>query len=270
MDPEVIKIGTEVGKAALTQTSFYNDAIQPVAVQTGKALETLGKTVNMALSPLSATIWGYEKIRDFLTKKLEEKLANVEIENIQTPKANVAVPIIEGLRNVSEDEDLQELYANLLANAMNKKSAHGILPSFGEIVRQLTSDEAKLLNLFSRPNLLFPIVQIRLSNPSKEDNKGWQIYQTNVSILGSRAGCTYPKQTPMYLDNLSRLGLINVTYLEWYTAENAYDEILEDVAIKQFKLTAETELHKKVDFGKGHVSLTVFGKNFCNACKVNG
>ena len=270
MDPEVIEIGAEVGKVALTQTTFYKDALQPVAVQTGKALETLGKTVNMALSPLAATVWGYEAIKNYLIKKLEEKLANVEVENIQTPKANVAVPIIEGLRNVSEDEDLQEMYANLLANAMNKKCAHGILPSFGEIIKQLTSDEAKLLNLFFQPHQRFPIVEIRLSDIDNAANKGWQVHKTNISVLGNRAGCTYPDQTPMYLDNLNRLGLINISYLEWYTDEKAYDEILENTSIKHFIVIAETEHHKKVDFGKGHANLTVFGRNFCNACRVNG
>lgn len=121
MDPESLKAGLEISKQMLSETTLYQDALQPGAKQVGRALETVGKAVNVALAPLSAIVWGYEKICNHLEQKLEQKLANVPAEDIQTPKANVAVPIIEGMRNVSEDENLQELYANLLANAMNKK-----------------------------------------------------------------------------------------------------------------------------------------------------
>ena len=270
MDPELIKASVEVGKKALSETTIYEDAFQPLAKQTGKALETVGKAINMALSPLAATIWGYEKISYYLSQKLEQKLANVPAEDIQTPKANVAVPIIEGMRNVSEDENLQELYANLLANAMNKKYAHGVLPSFAEIIKNLTSDEAKLLSLFATPNQLFPIIQVRSANLSQDNTViSWNVSYNHLSVFGSKANCEYPDQTPMYLENLSRLGLVDISYLEKYTKEDAYDELLNDLFTKSLKTKIESTPGKKAEFAKGVVELSVFGKKFCEACKVN-
>lgn len=271
MDPELIKAGVEVGKKALSETTIYEDAFQPLAKQTGKALETVGKAVNMALSPLAATVWGYEKISYYLSQKLKQKLANVPAEDIQTPKANVAVPIIEGMRNVSEDENLQELYANLLANAMNKKYAHGVLPSFGEIVKNLTSDEAKLLFLLARPDQIFPVIQVRKTNlaDDKKTVEGWTIFYNHLSLLGKKANCEYPLQTPMYLENLIRLRLINISYTEYYTKADAYDEVLNDPFTKELQTQIESMPNKQCEFAQGYAELSVFGKKFCEACKIN-
>jgi hypothetical protein len=37
-------------------------------------------------------IWGYDKIRDFISTTVAERLKNVPPENIVTPKPNVAGP----------------------------------------------------------------------------------------------------------------------------------------------------------------------------------
>lgn len=271
MDPESLKAGLEISKQMLSETTLYQDALQPGAKQVGRALETVGKAVNVALAPLSAIVWGYEKICNHLEQKLEQKLANVPAEDIQTPKANVAVPIIEGMRNVSEDKNLQELYANLLANAMNKKYAHGVLPSFGEIVKNLTSDEAKILLLLTTPGKIFPIVQVRNAHLSKDNVvESWTIFYNHLSLLGKKANCEYPHQTPVYLENLSRLRLIDISYTEYYTSEGAYDELLNDSFTKELQAKIESVPNKKCEFAKGYTELSVFGKKFCEACKVNG
>lgn len=39
------------------EVSIYQDAIQPVAKETGKALGTVGRAVNAALLPIRALVW---------------------------------------------------------------------------------------------------------------------------------------------------------------------------------------------------------------------
>ncbi|MEI8673867.1 hypothetical protein P4S52_20695 [Vibrio sp. SA48] len=63
---------------------IYQDAVQPLAKQTGKALETVGRTVNAALMPLRGVVWGMEQLEDFVNTKLSSKLKNVPVENIVT------------------------------------------------------------------------------------------------------------------------------------------------------------------------------------------
>lgn len=100
----------------------YQDTLQPAAKQIGQSLETVKKTVNIALAPIKALVWGYEKIEEFITTRLSEKLKNVPEENITTPKPEVAGPAVEALRYSGHNPNLRELYANLLANAMDKST----------------------------------------------------------------------------------------------------------------------------------------------------
>ena len=39
---------------------IYDDAVKPLAKETGKALGTVGKAVNVALEPLAGLVWGYD------------------------------------------------------------------------------------------------------------------------------------------------------------------------------------------------------------------
>ena len=108
----------------------YQDTLQPAAKQVGQSLETITKTVNIALAPIKALVWGYEQIETFITCRVSEKLKDVPPENITTPKPEVAGPAIEALRFSGYNPNLRELYANLLANAMDKSTIHLAHPGF--------------------------------------------------------------------------------------------------------------------------------------------
>ncbi|MCG8333899.1 MAG: DUF4393 domain-containing protein, partial [Proteobacteria bacterium] len=131
---ELVKSGVEIVK------TIYGDALQPIAKETGKALGTLGKTINTALSPLRGLVWSWEQIEGFVSKTVEEKLQNRKVpkERITTPDPDVAVPALEALRY----SKLRENFALLLATSMDSSVAEAAHPSFVEILKQLTSDEA--------------------------------------------------------------------------------------------------------------------------------
>ena len=59
----------------------YQDTLQPSAKQIGQSLETVTKVVNIALSPIKALVWGYDKIEEFITTSVSEKLKNIPEEN---------------------------------------------------------------------------------------------------------------------------------------------------------------------------------------------
>lgn len=63
-------------KEIVEAVPVYQDAIQPGAKQVGKALETVGKAVNLALEPIVGLVWGYDCIKELVTNRLAEKLRN--------------------------------------------------------------------------------------------------------------------------------------------------------------------------------------------------
>lgn len=88
----IIKQTIDSATALTKAVPIYQDAVQPLAKETGKALGTIGKAVNVALAPISLVVWGYDQMSDFLETKVSEKLENVPEDRISTPPPNVAGP----------------------------------------------------------------------------------------------------------------------------------------------------------------------------------
>ena len=73
---------------------IYDDLFHPTAIIVGDRLQGATK---IALSPLSAMIWGYDQISQYIEEKVSEyfKKKNIKEEEISTPDPSIAVPIIE-------------------------------------------------------------------------------------------------------------------------------------------------------------------------------
>lgn len=185
---------------------IYDDAIQPAAKQIGKSLETVTKLVNIALLPLKGVVWGYDQIESWINTRVAEKLKNVDADKIVTPNLQIAGPAVEALKYAGQDENLRELFANLLATAMNKETLKKAHPGYVDIIKNLVSDEASLLKLFINTDLVeYYIVEVESAN----EHVIYMFYQSKpvrqtIEELG------YPEMIPSYFDNLVRLGLLEI------------------------------------------------------------
>ena len=240
----------------------YQDVAQPAAQEVGKALHTVARTVHIALAPVSALVWGYDQIREFVSSKVSERLKNIPPEDIVSPKPNVAGPALEALRYTGHEESLSELYANLLASSMNKNVAVGAHPAFVDIIKQLTSDEAKLLKLFAvgRP---LPLLDIAVQTTGEN---GARTIVTNYSTLGEEAGCEFPNMTPAYINNLCRLGLGEVPIFGHYTLPGIYDQLEASPTVVNIKRQLDAIPNQKAKITRKMISVTDLGKQFAKIC----
>lgn len=251
----------------IKEVPVYEDAIQPFAKEAGKALQTVGRSVNAALLPVRGLVWGLEKIEDFVHSKVSKKLANTPVENICTPDLAVAGPALESLRYTGHKESLSELYANLLASAMDIETAKTAHPGFVEIIRNMSADEAKLLEYIIEEDVvpILDIIQVMANG-----NGELKIHEL-VSTLGSDAGCEHRDLTPSYLVNLERLGLIEIRKDGHLTKSDAYDRIINDPPVKDVIVQLNTFGGEqfKGDFKRYYARGTVFGKQFNRACVIS-
>jgi hypothetical protein len=243
----------------------YQDAIQPLAKETGKALGTVGRAVNAALMPIRGLVWGIEQIEVFIQCKLAEKLKNVSPEDIQTPDPAVAGPAIESLRFTGHKEDIAELYANLLATSMNKSTARSAHPGFVGIIRNLSGDEARILSFMAKVHVI-PVVDIR---KAKSGDSSWMTVRPYVSTIEHDAGCEHRDLTATYIKNLERLGLIDIPPLGHLTPEEIYDRILNDPPVKKIEDDLNALEGYKASFKKYYVRLSELGELFVAACVDN-
>lgn len=257
---DVIEATTGLVKAI----PVYEDAVQPAAKQVGKALETVTKAVNVALAPVSLLVWGYDKIQGFIDNSVAKKLENIPEERIQTPDPHVAGPALESLKYTGENESLREMFANLIANSMDSETAKKSHPAFVDIIKSMTSDEAKILKVFI-PNIYKPIMDVKLK--IKTGDKGEHNLLDNYSAIGKEAGCEHLDLVPNYIDNLCRLGLLTMPSGRYLIGKNAYDILIGTDEYKAFKEKYETE-HTTTREIKKYIELTNLGSQFREACLV--
>src|SRR5687768_5912365 len=172
-------------KGIVEAVPVYQDAVQPAAKEIGKALQTVGKAVNVALAPLSVLVWGYERISDYVAKRVTEKLADTPADQIVSPSPLIAGPAMEALRFAGEEPDLREMYATLLASAMDRRTASRAHPAFVEIIKQLSATEGRILIALWRDGLGRPVVDVYAFDEGSQVE--WQLAR-NLSSLPDEVG----------------------------------------------------------------------------------
>lgn len=270
VDENKIRDAVDAVTGVVKAVPVYQDVVQPAAQEVGKALQTVSKTIHVALAPVSALVWGYDQIKEFVSTKVSERLKNVPPENIVTPKPNVAGPILESLRYTGHESSLSDLYANLLAASMDKATAQGAHPAFVEIIKQLTPDEAKMVGLFTNQGLSFPLIDVRkeFKNQTPETSGGFDVL-VNHSLLGVMAKCEFPSLTPTYIDNLCRLGLAEIPSMFIYTSKGLYEQLENATEIKSIKSQIEMDQLYVCKIERKGLRVTELGKQFARVCVTN-
>ena len=229
----------------------YQDLVQPAAKELGTALQTVAKTVHIALAPVSALVWGYDQIRDWVQKAVTEKLKDVPPEEITPPRVAVAAPTIEALRFAADEPILRELYANLLATSMTSMKRSKAHPAFVDIIKQLEVIDVHVLNYIYQS-----YVQERHERmESWSDHPRLKDYQPSpitISVRDSDIKESLAIDESDYMtsiDNLIRLRCVTPY------AEN------DDVDTGDFFVQTFTLFH---NYDK--ICMTPFGVNFVEAC----
>jgi hypothetical protein len=237
----------------------YEDVVQPAAKEIGTALQTVAKTVHIALAPISGLVWGYDQVKEFVATSVAKRLDKTPKEKIITPMPQIAGPALEALRYAGHEESLREMYAKLLATAMDADKAKIAHPGFVEVIRQLTADEAKICH-FLKGDIYFPLISIQTIFDG-----GVRDHVKHFSLIGNDAGCIIPNLTQQYLGNLCRLGLAEILSGTHMTDETVYERLNTYPPIAE-ELERLKKGKKKFEVIKEVLSVTNFGLRFFEAC----
>lgn len=242
----------------------YADAAKPIVKPTGELIGLVPRAVKAALSPLEKWVLQKEYNIAETKKLLEDKLKDVSPENIQPPEAHIAVPAIQYISYCMDNDELRDMYANLLANSMNKVVKNGVHPGFVEIIKQLSPDEAKLLRYLS----IHPVVPTITLRRENKNHEGIDVVK-NFSNIGELSGCENPFNVCMYFNNLVRLGVLkDFQGLSSLTQKSLYDPLKnhEYIIKRQNQVKKASDQYNNAQIEESYVSLTDYGVAFCNIC----
>ena len=232
-----------------------------------KAGQTMAKTLNVLLTPFSGLVWGYERVEEYLRAALAERLQDVPEERLVPPPINVAGSAIDAMRFTGDVDELREMFANLVAWSMDSETASDAHPSFVEIIKQLSADEARIMRFLgerwvSYGVITYPVVHLR--RDEKERPGAFFLVMRNFSDLGEKAKCQDPNGIQVYLDNLCRLELCRLqgnalASGERYSSLESHEfpkQVMENIDKDKYNARIERD----------HILITEYGFAFIKAC----
>lgn len=134
-------IATEVAKQIPVKDA-YDDALKPGARQMGTLVEDLTKVILLGLAPVQLAAALQDRYRAFLDRSVRR----IPEADRVLPAPQILGPVLEGIKYEPEDSPISEMFSQLLSSSMDRGRVQDAHPAFSQIVRQLSQDEAVLLN----------------------------------------------------------------------------------------------------------------------------
>lgn len=237
----------------------YEDVVHPSAKSIGNTLSLVPRTVGVWLGKWEKWVINGEESIKLTASAVQEKASKIPEEKLTEPESYVAIPAIQQLSYCYDSEELREMYANLLVSSMNTDTKYQVHPSFVDIIKQLTPDEAKLLKKLSKGDV-FPLIDVQMNLPAG----GFKPIVHNFTNV-SEDVCDCPSNVFAYLDNFERLKLIDIKNDEFLTNDDFYKPLENHPSIQKImsQHLPEGYSHK---IKHGLFRLTAFGKEFIKIC----
>lgn len=258
-----------------TINKTYDDVAHPAASEVGKFIGRIPRAINAALSGVDKWILQKEYNLSETEKLLARKMENADPKSIVSPQPYVVIPALQSISYCFNNEELRNLYANLLANSMTSSNKDNVHPAFVEIIKQFSPHDALVLKEIHNRTSELPIPCAKLSIVLKIKGIRFtgqpiprKIYSDVITDL-CQHHLTH-KQLSVSLENLNRLGLITFSDAS-LEDDSLYDFVktsyLYGVVCSDFdSLKGTDEEPEFIDIDKSCFFLTDFGELFCDIC----
>lgn len=259
-----------------------------------KPAETLGSAWDYAFGWVNYAAARKQAIRekehqDFLLT-IGDNISSIPDENIQEPKLSLIGPALESTKYYIDEDELRELFINLISRSMDNRYNDDVNHAFVEIIKQLSPIDAYILKRINTLSLPVAKYNLPLSNGSIPLSDYYLIDDIFTE-----------KQLSISLTNLKRLGLIEMpegrsltdeslysqfltnNVHEYYSSNNPISNLNKRVDLKLPMLNfdrqrtyiamgihgddiKELSNYKGIDIDKSYVKLNNFGLSFYNIC----
>jgi hypothetical protein len=256
-----VNLINEIIQAPELLKEIYGDLAKPGVSQIGKALSTVVGLGNTILWPVALL---NEKAKISLENNLNkyrERLKDIPEENIVEVTPEIGVPIAEKLAYVS-NEELSDMYVELLVKASSIDLASQAHPSFVNAINNFSPDEAILLNAMKFAGDI-PFIEVKLTVIGK--NEFTSLAPIFINIKNTGKSLTFPQNLGAYISNFEGLGILQVRKDIFIIGDNLY-EPLEKLAKSLYQSIANQALDRRMTFDRGKIEITPFGKMLIAAC----
>lgn len=212
--------------------------------------------------------------------KYQMKLDELDVENIGTIPPEIGVPILEELTRIT-NEELTEMYINLLVNASTVEKSRYAHPSFLNVLKSISADEAKIISYFIMGNEQKLPIYLRYERISSA--YAAVPLTDNINNIKSLVNLEFPDNNNFYMRNLVSLGILepkDIFYRfqeeQYNVLENSIGKLKEEVneimnqMIDQEIASSGYTIAKTFELSKiwGHFTVTEYGKEFFKSITI--
>lgn len=193
--------------------------------------------------------------------ELQQRINAIPAENITQPRLSVIGPVMDNLRYNLDEEQIREMYTNILVSEIDNRQQDKVLPAFSEIIKQISKDDALLirsLKEIGKKNI--PLCFTRVQFEGKDGYLDLDIIVVD-NTKKDFSHTIMPKK--IVLENLERLQIIKImddkTLLD--------DKQRVESAFNYYK--AHTEIgvtDATLTYDSGILEITDFGQQFIEIC----
>lgn len=192
-----------------------------------------------------------QNYKDYVAS-IDKKVIKIKEENLQDPQLSIVGPALEASKYYIEEKEIREMFSNLIASSMDSTYNGLVQHSFVEIIKQLSPHDAKLFQNFSETEALVSLIETTVEGYTNDITKNLYFNQNFPNF----------NLNEISLDNLSRLGLINIKDDAHLTDNSCYEH---------YNKIAPTYSSLKVPNGsrcckKKYLEITSLGKAFKKVC----
>lgn len=257
------------------KNSVLPDVITPIsnAIQ-----QNIPNTVNETDGALSTVVGFFNSVVLYPVKKanltfkykleafeedLKNKIQHIPEENLQVPPTMIAGPVLESLRYTYDEEELREMYENLLSSAMDNRTVAQAHPSFVDAIKQMSIIDAQVIKRISELRKILRCAEFKFD--IKETTK---VYVGAMPDYFVEELCDIadPFIISASLINLQRLGIITITETGLLGVD--YDVMKKNpyVLSRETLYRQQGEYEFDISLVEHAVTLNNYGKQFISTC----
>ena len=248
------------------KNEIAKDIVEDLVRPTSKSI---GNNIGLAVDGVMGWIgyWGKKqaiKREEYLEKykqKIAENIYKIPENQLKEPSTRILGPAIEASKFFIEEEEFREIFAKLISSECDVNMSKFVHPSFVDIIKQLSSLDARLLKMFGYCST-FPCVEIYEKHcdgaitPCKYLLLDFKEYN---NIFSPEEEIQLTKS----VDNLSRLGLMikNKNVIELNYEYNLFKDHWIYKSMEE-----KINIDSTIKLRKYRIELTEFGKDFAKCC----
>lgn len=248
----------------------YKDLAQPGIQQVGLALGNTLSLANAITLPLKG--WSEQKRMTFENnmERVRKKLEHTDESKVISVPPEIGVPIIDKFTYIS-NEEISNLFANLLAKASVTDTASLGHPGFLKMIDNLSVDEAKMIQKLAtnwERGRYIPFINYKGFFTTSE-GESYRYIDAPLTGIEEGLNLLFEENMGLYFQNLTSLGILEFNETGTLSPTHIYNELAE------FYYPLKDEMHTKLIYNgdfqriameKGHFTVTDYGVKFIKAC----